>query len=299
VRKTSGYGNAIFMNLIYIFLSFIGFITLYPFWNILVLSLNDAIDSVRGGIYVWPRIFTWFNYQSVLSIESIATAFRNSILRTVLGVGFSLIATSMLAYVLTSREFVFRILIQRIVVVTMYVSGGLIPYYFVIKDLGLRNSFLVYLIPMLLNAFYVIIMRSFMDGLPGSVLESAKIDGANDFVIYLRIVIPMIRPALAAIGLFIAVDQWNSWFDTFIFVSNPNLTTLQYELVQILTQSTAQVSNIEVLRSQMQGGGRAAITTPESIRMAITIVATLPILFVYPFIQRFFVKGIALGAVKG
>ncbi|WP_040951421.1 carbohydrate ABC transporter permease [Gorillibacterium massiliense] len=296
IRTRSEWGSDLF---IYFYLTIIGIVTSYPFWNILVLALNDAIDSLRGGVYIWPRDWTWLNFKTVLSIDTLSIAFRNSLLRTVIGVVLSLFATSMIAYTISRKDFILRVLFQRLIVITMYVSGGLIPYYFVIKGLGLRNTFLVYLLPMLLNAFYVIIMRSFIDGLPVSLMESAKIDGANDFTIYTRIVLPLIKPALATIALFVAVDQWNAWFDTFIFATKPNLTTMQFELVQILTRSTAQVGNIENIRDKIDTGGRGLTTTPESIRMAITIVATAPILAVYPFIQKYFVKGITLGAVKG
>lgn len=284
---------------IYAYLIVIGIITLYPFWNIAVLAFNDAIDSVRGGVYIWPRQFTWTNLTTVITIDSLGIAFRNSVMRTAIGVGLSLAATSMLAYTLSRSDFVFRRHFQRFIVITMYVSGGLIPYYFVIRGLGLLNTFAVYILPLLLNAFYVIVMRSFIDGLPRSIIESAKIDGANDFSIYWRIVLPLIKPALATIGLFVAVDQWNSWFDTFIFASKPHLTTMQFELVQILTRSTAHVMNFEQIRDQISTGDKGLATTPESIRMAITVVATVPILVVYPFIQRYFVKGVTLGAVKG
>ncbi|WP_040950744.1 carbohydrate ABC transporter permease [Gorillibacterium massiliense] len=281
-----------------ILLVLIGIVTLYPFWNILVLSFNNALDTLRGGIYLWPRSFTLDNFKIIFDLPQLTTAFRNSFLRTVIGSVLSVGSTAMLAYVISRRDFIFQKLLQRLFVITMYVSGGLIPIYFVIKGLGLLDNFLVYLIPMLLQPFYLLVTRSYMDGLPGSLQESAQIDGANDFVIFAKIIFPLSMPIIATILLFVAVDQWNAWFDTFIYTTNKNLSTLQYELVKILSQSTASVKNDADLRNKL-AGGTGVVSTPQSIRMAITIVATIPIVVVYPFVQKYFVHGMTLGAVKG
>lgn len=291
-------GDLVFDGIVHLLLIIIGIVTLYPFWNIFVLSFNNALDTIRGGVYLWPRDFTLLNFKTVMTIEALPVAFLNSVLRTVIGVITALLATSMVSYTISRKDFIFGKFLQRVFVITMYVSGGLIPYYFVIKNLGLRNNFLVYVIPVLISAYYLLIMRSFMDNLPDSIQESAKIDGANDFQIYYKIVLPLCSPMLAATGLFIAVDQWNSWFDSFIFAPKESLTTLQYELVKVLAQSTANVANIDEVRQKVANGTQMS-TTPESIRMAITVVATLPIVLVYPFVQRYFVSGITLGAVKG
>lgn len=290
--------NLVFDYIVYVYLLGVGLITLYPFWFVLVLSLNDALDTMRGGVYFIPRMFSVASFEAVLKVKELPIAFMNSILRTSIGTTLTLTATSMLAFTLSRREFIFRGFVQKFIVITMYVNGGLIPYYFVIKGLGLRNNFLVYILPYLLSAYYVIIVRSYMDGLPVSLYESAKLDGANDFQMFYKIAIPLSKPVLAAISLFIAVDQWNMWFDSFIFTSKVSLTTMQFELVKILSASTANITNIDQIRANLASGG-TIVTTPESIRMAITIVATLPILLVYPFIQKYFVKGITIGAVKG
>lgn len=282
---------------VHVYLLVVGFVTLYPFWNITVLAFNDALDSLRGGITFWPRMWTLDNFRSVLKAEILVRAAVNSVLRTVIGVVASIVTVSMLAYTLSRKEYVFRKIIQRLFVVTMYVHGGLIPFYFVIRGLGLRNNFLVYILPLLINAFYLIIVRSYMDTIPESLHEAARIDGANDFFIYRTIVFPLSAPVIATIALFISVNQWNSWFDTFIFVSNKSLTTLQFELMRIISQSTISVSNIDEIRDKIQN--QRVTSTPESIRMAITVVVTAPILLVYPFIQRYFIKGMTIGAIKG
>jgi putative aldouronate transport system permease protein len=282
---------------VYAYLLIVGFVTLYPFWNITVLAFNDALDSLRGGITFWPRMWTLENFRSVLRADILVRAAINSVLRTVIGVVAGIIATTMLAYTLSRKEYVLRKFIQRMFVVTMYVHGGLIPLYFVIRGLGLRNNFLVYILPLLINAFYLIIVRSYMDTIPESLHEAARIDGANDFFIFRTIVFPLSAPVIATIALFISVNQWNSWFDTFIYVSNKSLTTLQFELMRIISQSTISVSNIDEIRDQIQN--QRVTSTPESIRMAITVVVTAPILLVYPFIQRYFIKGMTIGAIKG
>lgn len=282
---------------ILLILALVGLITLYPFWNVVVLAFNDSTDSLRGGVYLWPRRPTLQNFRTVLAIDQLGRATLNTVIRTVAGVSLSVISTTMLAYVLTHREYVLRKLIQRLFVVTMYVSGGLIPTYFVIRGLGLRNNFLVYLLPTLVNAYYLLIVKSYMDTLPRSLLESARIDGAGEFRVYRTIVFPISLPVVATAALFVAVDQWNAWFDTFIYVSRVQLTTLQFELMKVVSRSTVQVQNIDEIRDRL--GSPGALSTPESIRMAITTVVTLPIICVYPFLQRFFVKGITLGALKG
>lgn len=232
-------------------LGVVGLVTLYPFWNVVVLALNDATDSLRGGVYLWPRRPTLRNFRTVLAIGQLGRAALNTVLRTVCGVGLSVIATTMLGYVLTHREYVLRKVIQRLFVVTMYVSGGLIPTYFVIRGLGLRNSFLVYLLPTLVNAYYLLIVKSYMDTLPRSLLESARMDGAGEFRVYRTVAFPLALPAVATLALFVAVDQWNSWFDTFIYVSRPALTTLQFELMKVVSRSTVQVQNINEIRDRL------------------------------------------------
>ncbi|MDR2750985.1 MAG: carbohydrate ABC transporter permease [Clostridiales bacterium] len=285
---------------IYAILATIGLLALYPLWNVAVLALNDPLDTLRGGIYLWPRMFTLNNLSLILRQEQLATAFKNSVLRTGIGVASALFFNTMAAYVISRKDFVFRKAAQRLLAVTMYVNGGLIPYYLVVKSVGLRNNFLVYILPMMFNAFYILIIRSFMDELPDSLTEAARIDGAGDFTVYWKVVLPLSAPVLATIGLFIAVDQWSQWFDSFVFTTDKSLTTLQYELVKVLNQSTSSVSDINSLRQRLQSGGQINIVyTPQSIRMAITIISTIPIVLVYPFIQKYFIKGVMIGAVKG
>ncbi|MBS5884479.1 MAG: carbohydrate ABC transporter permease [Clostridium sp.] len=273
---------------------FILVITLYPFLNVLAISFNDATDTVRGGIHIWPREFTLQNYKEVFSGSTkLPRAFVNSVLRTVIGTVTGVIATTMVAFTLSRRDFVFNKLVTILFIVTMYVGGGLIPEYLVIRQLGLVNNFAVYILPGLISAFNVIVIRSFMDGLPEALYESASIDGANDWVVFTKIVFPLCLPVIATVALFIAVSQWNSWFDTYIYArTNDSLTTLQYELMKIMDNAAATV---DIHNPNLQNTARS---NPESIKMAITMVATVPILLVYPFVQKYFVSGMTLGAVK-
>lgn len=271
-------------------------VTLYPFLNVLAISLNDAVDTAKGGLHIWPRKFTLANYMEVFSRnKQLLRAFVNSVLRTVIGTGLGLMSSTMLAYTLSRKDFIFRKSISRLLVLTMYVSGGLIPSYMLIRKLGLINNFWVYIIPSLLNAYNVIVIRSFIEDIPDSIEESARIDGASDFTIFYKIILPLSIPVLATVALFIAVGQWNSWFDTYLYArNNPKLTTLQYELMKILDNANAQGNQLDPNNPLLQ----QAKTTPESIKMAITVIATVPIIVTYPFLQKYFVSGLTLGAVK-
>ncbi|MBD7911759.1 MULTISPECIES: carbohydrate ABC transporter permease [Clostridium] len=273
----------------------IAIITIYPFLNVLAISLNDASDTVKGGIHVLPRALTLENYKEIFkNSDNLGRGLFISVARTVVGTATGVIASAMVAYTISRREFIFNKAITILFVLTMYVGGGLIPEYMLIRNLGLVGHFSVYILPGLISAFNVIVIRSFIDGLPPALNESAMIDGANDFTIFFKIILPLCLPVIATIALFIAVYQWNSWFDTYLYAkTNDSLTTLQYELMKVMGNATgnAKVDGSNVLM-------QAASTNPESIKMAITMVATVPILLVYPFVQKYFVTGMTLGAVK-
>lgn len=298
-RSYSSLADRIFDLIVYLGMALVAICTLYPFLNVLAISLNDSTDTVRGGITIYPRQFTLENYSLILSFGGLLTGLKISILRTGIGTVLGLISSSMLAYVLSRSEFEGRKLISTYLALTMYVSGGLIPTYLLMRDLNLMGTFAVYVLPGVVSAFNVFVIRSFIDALPHALQESAKIDGANDFTIYWRIVLPLTMPALATIALFLAVGQWNSWFDTYLYNgSKEHLTTLQYELMKVLqsTQTGSSGNGYEVNGQNMnQVMNRIS---PESVKMAITIIVTVPILLVYPFLQRYFVKGMTLGAVK-
>lgn len=300
MENTKRYGGTpwsdrIFDIIVYIAIIFVTIITLYPFLNVLAISLNDSTDSVRGGITIYPRQFTFKNYETIFAFSGLITGLKISILRTIIGTVLGLISASMLAFTLSRVDFQGRKFVSTFLALTMYISGGLIPFYILIKDLHMMGTFAVYVLPGLVSAFNVFVVRSFIDGIPYALQESAKLDGANDFTIYWRVILPLTKPALATIALFLAVGQWNSWFDTYLYNgSKDSLTTLQYELVKVIQSTTTNTDNF-------RGRNMVEIMSqisPESVKMAITIIVTVPILIVYPFLQSYFVKGMTLGAVK-
>ncbi|WP_237391701.1 carbohydrate ABC transporter permease [Paenibacillus dendrobii] len=281
----------------YVLLALLGFITLYPFINLLAVSLNDPLDTVRGQVYFFPNKFTLDNFKIVFDDSALYMAGLRSILRTVVGTFLSVICTMMLAYTLTRKDFILRKSINLIMIVSMYVTGGIIPSYLLIKGLGLTNSFWVYILPGLIGVFNVIIMRTAMEGLPEGLIESARIEGANDFQVLFRIILPISLPVLATVTLFNSVGHWNSWFDNYLYNTRDNLNLLQYELMKILLQSTSQMVNNASSTGYVDSDAVKNVT-PEAIRATMTVIVTFPILLVYPFLQKYFIKGALIGAVK-
>jgi len=289
------WGDYLFHTTNYSMLFVLGIVTLFPFLNLLAISLNDAQDTMKGAIYLWPRLFTFSNYETIFANDNLAMSAVRSVIRTIVGAGLGVVSTAMLAYVLSRREFMFRKSFNLILIVTMYVNGGLIPFYLLIKNIGLMNHGAVYILPGLIGVFNVIIMRSYFESLPDGVVESARIDGASDFQILFRIVFQISLPVISTITLYVAVGHWNSWFDNYLFTSrNPDLNMLQFELQKILIGSVNQAFNPNTHIDSTD----ARRTNPESIRAAMTIIVTVPILFVYPFLQRYFVKGMTFAAMK-
>lgn len=295
MREKLTLGGVSFHTINYLALTLLAAATLYPFLNLLAISLNQSMDTVKGGIYLLPREFTFDNYVLIFQNQRLFSSVSLSVARTVIGTTLALIATIMVSYALSRTEYVLRKPLNTIIVVSMYVNGGLIPYYLLIKNLGLTNTFLVYIIPGLIGAFNVMIMRSFFDQLPGGLIESARMEGANEFQVLTRVVVPISLPVIATISLFVSVSHWNAWIDNFLFNTRESLSLLQYELMKILLQSTDQIGagNMDSIDPEMM-----RMTTPESIRATMTIFVTVPILLVYPFLQKYFIKGMTLGAVK-
>lgn len=273
-------------------------VMLYPFLNTVAISFNDAQDTLRGGIGLWPREFSAYSYEMVFKSRLMLTAAFNSVARTLLATVLSVFFASLVGFVLSRPELVGRKFITAYFLVTMYVSAGLIPNYFLIKSLGLLNNFMVYILPGMISVFNVIVIKAFMQSLPESLTEAAIVDGAGHFRCYWSVVLPCCKPVLATVALWCAVGAWNSWFDTFLYAPNADhMTTLQYEMMKLLSssmQTGRDTSSIFGNNSE-----QANIITPVSIRSAVTIVASVPILVVYPFLQKYFVKGVMLGAVKG
>ncbi len=274
------------------------FITLYPVLNTVAYSFNDGMDAVRGGIGIWPRVFSTDAYNELLTDPAVYQAFWISLSKTVITTLTNLFFTSMLAYALSRKEYVLRGFITTVMVLTMYVNAGLIPNYLLIsKTLGLSKSYWVYIVPTMFSCFNMIVIRTYILGLPEALVESARIDGAGDLRTFFQIILPLCLPVMATVALFVAVGSWNSWFDTYLYNgSKKELYTLQYLLKMKLatTQNSANAAN-----TATDALATASKVAPITIRCAITVVSAVPILVVYPFLQKYFVTGMALGSVKG
>jgi putative aldouronate transport system permease protein len=281
-----------FINIL--ILGLIAVVTTYPFYYMLVISFNNGLDSTLGGIYFWPRDFTLNNYSEFLSDPKWMQSFFVSIARTLVGAFITIWFTCLAAYGLAYKNLKFQKLYYSFFIVGMYTAGGLIPYYVVLRGLGLLNTFWVYVIPGAVNIFFLIVAVSFFREIPAEMEESARMDGASDLKIYYKLILPVSKPLLAAMGLFVGVGQWNSWLDSAYFVNNNSLRTLTYRMMEIINQGMSPIDAESAERA-------AAVTGVTTFSMQITamVIAVLPILCVYPFLQKYFVKGIMLGSVKG
>jgi len=294
-RVRTSTASKVFDVLNVIFMLVFAFVMIYPFWNQLVISFNEGSDTVKGGLSFWPRAFTLDNYTYIFNRSTIGKGAVISILRVVVGTVLTIMFTGLLGYVTTIRHFTGRRFVRLIFVITMYFGGGLIPTYLLYTQIGLTETFTVYWLPQLFSAYYMILISSFIDGLPDSLAESARLDGASELTIYFRVILPLCKPVIAAIGVMLAVTHWNSWFDVMLYNSSGNWDTLQVYLRKILLESE-QASRL--LSEQKQYAFMRNLTT-SSIRAATTMIVTIPIVCVYPFFQKYFVGGITIGAVKG
>ncbi|GLX66994.1 carbohydrate ABC transporter permease [Paenibacillus glycanilyticus] len=276
----------------------LSFVTLYPFWNSLVISFNVGADTALGGITFWPRVFTLENYQVVFKDERLIQAFVISIFRTVVGTFLSILFTSMFAYGLTKKNLIGRKLFMIMCIVTMFFSGGLIPSFILIRSLHLIDTFWVLVVPGIIVVWNLIIFRTFFQELPDGLEESAKIDGCNYIRTFFSIIVPISGPVIATLSLFTAVGLWNDWFTASIYINNPHLMPIQTLLNQII--------NSNAMSEQLSSAGGEASefvrqlkgVSTKSLVMATMMVTTLPIIMVYPFLQRFFVKGVLIGSMK-
>lgn len=293
MRKSNG--DKIIDAIIVFFMCVVVVVMLYPLWNTLITSFNDARDSIKGSLYLWPREWTLFNYQSVFKTQKVYNAFIVSVARTVITMALNVFFSGLLAYVLSHKEFIFRRFLTVFMIMTMYINAGLIPQYFLYRNMGLIDSFWVYILPALVGAFNVVVIRTYINALPASLVESAKIDGATELRIYFSIIFPLCLPVLATVALWVAVGSWNSWFDSFIFAPKQELSTLQYEMMKIL--SSSMQSGVRQPDYLAESHTSRSMVTPNSLRAAMTMVATVPILVVYPFLQKYFVT-VNIGSVK-
>lgn len=268
---------------------------IYPFYYIFIYSISDPQQALKGIVFL-PRGLTDFNYATIFKLDNILNSFGISIMRTVIGTVLTVVCSTWFAYAVTKNELYCRKLVYRFLVITMYFNAGLIPWYLTMKELGLRNNFLLYILPTAVGAFYVVLLKTFIEQLPQALEESAMIDGAGHITIFSKIVFPLSMPIIATIAVFSAVSQWNSWQDNFFLVSDDRLQTMQMILYKYLNEAQQIVNSSSI---QALNSGILTKLSPVSIKMTITMVVTIPIMLVYPFLQRYFVKGIMLGAIKG
>ena len=292
-KKKTSLSDRIFVICNTIFMIAFVIITLYPVLNTLAISFNDGTDALRGGIYLWPRKFTLKNYSTVLHKDNLIIGAIITVARTIVGTLLALVTNAILAFIVSRKRFLFSKQVSLFWVITMYVNGGLIPIFLLYKGIGLTNSFWVYVIPGMVSAFNMLVIRTYMNGIPDSLEESAQLDGAGYTTIFVKIISPLCKPVYATVALFVAVGQWNSWFDAMLYNRmSSNLTTLQYELMKLLSSVTNQGTSAESMKNS-QGA-----VTPTSVRAAATIITMLPIICIYPFLQQYFVAGLTLGGVK-
>lgn len=278
-----------------IFLLLIFLVSFYPFYYIFINSLNQGMDAAMGGIYLLPRQFTFDNYREFLSDPKWLTASCVSVARTVIGTLITVLCTCVFAFSLSHKDLVFRKFYYVIIVFSMYFSGGLIPYYLLIKYLNFLDTFWVYVIPGAIDVFFIMIAASFFQGISPEIVESANIDGAGEIIIFFKIIIPVSMPLIATMLLFVGVGQWNAWLDSAYFVKSDHLRTLAYRMMEV-------VNTRFVPKDQLTAGvmnKNQSNVTSLSIQMAAMMISTLPIMCVYPFLQKHFAQGIMLGSVKG
>lgn len=262
-------------SVIYILCTIILFVTVYPFWYVLVISFNEGVDATLGGIYWWPRKFTTSNYSQFFQDAKWLMGPGVTVLRTVVGTSIGVLFTMLVAYGLSFRELQGRKIYMTIIIVCMYFSGGLIPYYTLLKELHLIDTFYVYVIPGALNTFFLLVGLSFFDGIPASLRESAKIDGAGELKVFTSIILPISKPFLATLTLFIGVGHWNNWTDSAFFVKEKSLRTLSYLMMEIINRSMISQSSAAAAASAN------ATVTPLSIQTAAMVLRRNPLCGVY------------------
>lgn len=290
-RKKRSREDWIIDIIIYVLVALILLVTVYPFYFTFILSFNEGVDASLGGIYWLPRKFTLDNYSKFFNDPKWMTGFFVSVARTVSGTVIGVLFTTFMSYGLSFRELIGRKWYMIFVIVCMYFSGGIIPYYMVLRTLHLVDTFWVYIVPGALNLFFVTVGLSFFDGIPPSLRESAKIDGASELRIFRSIILPISKPFLATLALFVGVAQWNNWYDSTFFIKTKSLRTLSYLMMEVIN-TNQQTGDLVAAAHQ------SATTTSLSVQLAAMVISIVPIICVYPFLQKYFVGGMMVGAVK-
>ena len=293
-------GDRMISVITYIVYALFAFVCIYPFYYIFINSISANNLSERGKIILYPMEVHFSNYVTVANIPGLLDAAKISVLRTVIGTALTVIMAAFLGFMFTRQTLWRRRFWYRFVVVTMYFNAGVIPWYLTMKTLGLTNNFWGYIFPTMVQPFYIILCKTYCESVPQALQDAAEIDGAGTLRIFFAIMLPVIKPILATIAIFAAVNQWNSFQDTLLLMKDQKLYTLQFVLFQYINQASSLKALISNTTSSTQlAASLAHAATATSIRMTVTIVVVFPVLLVYPFFQRFFTKGIMIGAVKG
>ncbi|MDR1971329.1 MAG: carbohydrate ABC transporter permease [Treponema sp.] len=275
-------------------------VTLYPFWYVTVLAFNDANDSTMSPLFFWPRKFTLLNFTELLSEQNWSHAIFISLMRTLIGTALGVSCTSMVAFAFSFDHVIGKNLYYKLFIFTMYFSGGMIPFYVLLRSIRMLDTFWVYVIPGMINVYYMLIVINFYRTVPSSLYESARLDGAGDLRLYVSIALPLSKAPLATIALFFAVGQWNAWIDSVYYIQKASLRPLAYLMMDVINRSSRLMQMYEMASSAAADMASNAIsaTTTTSLQMAAMVLAVFPILAVYPFMQRHFVKGIMIGSIK-
>ena len=291
-RRTSG--EKIGQAIIYLFLLLLVFCMVYPIWHVFMYSISDPIQAMDGGLFFLPRGFDTYNYRMIFKTSQIWVALRNSLAKTIVGTAISVLLTLLTAYPLSLPRLHGRNIIARLIFFTMLFSGGTIPLYLQVKDLGLLDTFWALVLPGAIGAHNMFILRNALQAVPASLEESARMDGANPFTILFRIAVPMVAPTIAAITLCYGLANWNSYMDGLLYTNSSSLQLLQLYLRMVLSQT----SSANAIMAQV-GTESTGYLSQTSTQMAIVVITVIPIMIVYPWLSRFYVSGLSTGAVKG
>lgn len=294
--KTS-FGDKVISVITYVIYAMFAFVCAYPFYYIFINTISANDISAAGDVIFWPKGIHFNNYVQVFGIENIFHATFISIARTVIGTITVVISSSFLGFMFTRETLWHRKLWYRLVTATMYINAGLIPWFLTMTDLHLRNNFLGYILPVAISPFYIVLCKTFIESVPKELSEAAEMDGAGTLKVFWKVIIPVIKPILATVALFTAVAQWNAFQDTVLLVNDKKLYTLQFILYEKISQASSAATAIN--GSSSTSGSLASVATVTSVKMTVTMVVVIPIMLIYPFFQKYFTKGIMIGAVKG
>jgi len=298
MTQQRSFSDRLFQILNYTGFGILTFICIFPFYYLFIQTISDNSLSAKGAVTFFPKGIHFSNYVEVLKVKGLSQAALVSVARTVLGTIGTVIGSAFLGYLFTKRKMAARVFWYRFVIITMYFNAGIIPWFIVMMNLNLTNNFWAYILPAIISPFNVILVKTFVESLPEALEESAEMDGAGTYILFTRIVFPLIMPIVATIAIFSAVNQWNSFMDTVFLMTKDDYYTLQFVLYKYLNESNSLAAIIKSGQG-LENIDLSKLQTSTSVRTTVAMIVVTPILAVYPFFQRYFVKGIMIGAVKG